>query len=333
MFNKALLPLSEKILKDFPLSATLQQKKIEFDEELRSNMQSRKRLTVICGPCSADNPDAMTEYAFKLAEVQKRLPNLLIVARVYTTKPHSNGEGYLGMCFQRQTNAQANIAEGIVTCRKTMLNVLNAGLPVADELLFPELFPYFSDLVSYWFVGARSSEDSLHRAFASGTDVPCGVKNSTNGLLNFAVNSLHAVSRPCVFPFQGAQVQTNGNRFAHVVLRGGSDRNGFFANISSKDTALCKKLLRQNGLNDFLMADLSHANSGKIAENQLKNAELVALDANIDGVMAESYLFGGTSLDTYGVSKTDDCLDFPSTERLLQILSDGYNQRNGNRLA
>lgn len=328
MFNITMqLPKVEEVLKLCPLSEKLKTKKAQMDAALTENLRSRQKLTVVSGPCSADNPDAMVEYAQKLFDLQQKLSNLFVVARVYTTKPHSNGEGYGGLCFQTTANAPCNLAEGIVACRKMMISVLEIGLPVADELLYPELYPYFCDLVSYWFVGARSSEDSLHRGFASGLNLPCGVKNSTNGLLDFGVNNLHAVSLPCVFPFWGTQIQTEGNKLAHLVLRGGTDKNGYFSNISPKDTALCKKMLQQQHLCDFLMADLSHANSKKVAQNQLQNASMVARDKNVDGVMVESYLFGGTAENEYGVSKTDDCLDISSTAKLLQILSEGFSQR------
>ncbi len=328
MFNITMqLPKVEEVQRICPLSAQLKTKKARMDADLIENLYSRRKLTVVSGPCSADNPIAVAEYAQKLFALQQKYSNLFVVARVYTTKPHSNGEGYGGLCFHKTANAPCNLTEGIVACRKMMISVLEIGLPVADELLYPELYPYFSDLVSYWFVGARSSEDSLHRAFASGLNLPCGVKNSTNGLLDFAVNNLHAVSRPCVFPFLGSQIQTEGNKSAHVVLRGGTDKNGFFANISPKDTARCKSMLRKQHLCDFLMADLSHANSQKVARNQLKNALTVAADKNVDGVMVESYLFGGTAENEYGVSQTDDCLDIVATSNLLQILSDGFAKR------
>lgn len=325
--NVQKLPDAEEILKICPLSATLAGKKAQADSDLTENLRTRRKLTVVSGPCSADNPVAVAEYARKLRGLQKRFPNLAVVARVYTAKPHSDGDGYKGLCFQSAQDSPVDLTSGIIACRKTMISVLETGLPVADELLYPELYPYFCDLVSYWFIGARSSEDSLHRGFASGIGRLCGVKNPTNGLLSSGINNLRAVSRPCEFPFSGAQVQTDGNEFAHIVLRGGTDKNGYFNNISPQETSFCKQMLRQRNLCDFVMADLSHANSGKAAENQLKNALTVARDVNVDGVMVESYLFGGRADNEYGVSKTDECLDFESTARLFGILSDGFSQR------
>ncbi len=328
MFNlKVLLPKAEEIKKRFPLTEQLKVKKAQFDKEIVQNMVQRNKLAVVVGPCSADNPSAVLEYAQKLKELQQTHGNLLIVARVYTTKPHSNGSGYNGLCFHEKESEVCNLVQGIATCRKMMLDVLEMGLPVADELLYPELYCYYDDIVSYWFLGARSSEDSFHRSFVSGLDAPCGIKNSTNGVVESGINNVHAVSVPNVFPHKGFQVETSGNKKAHLVLRGGLDRNGYFENISAENTALCKQLLRRQGLCDFVMADLSHANSGKVAQNQLKNAEIVAQDSNVDGVMTESYLFGGTAKDSYGVSKTDECLDMASTSLLLDILEQGFLQR------
>lgn len=319
------LPAADSVRHD--ITEELKQKKFRFDELLKRNMSDKKRLAVVIGPCSADDPNAVVEYAQKIMRLQETHRDLLIVLRVYTSKPHSDGSGFKGRCFQNHENGLCDLSEGINICRKMMKSVLETGLPIADELLFPELYVYFSDFISYYFVGARSSEDSLHRGFASGLDLPCGLKNPTNGLIEYGVNCVKAASAPCVFPFGGAQVETDGNPYAHIVLRGGSDRNGYFANLSHADTEKCDILLKKHGLNDFLVVDLSHANSGKIAVNQLKNAKIVAADKNVDGVMAESYLFGGTSPDSYGVSKTDDCLGMDDTARLFDILNEGFVKR------
>lgn len=328
MFEKQMkLPSVKEVQELCPLVEELKVKKAHFDEELAQNMQSRKRFVLVCGPCSADNPVALLNYCEKLKALQERHPNLLVVARVYTAKPHSANVGYKGLCFQKSVDSPCNLTEGIVACRKMILDVLKLGLPVADELLYPELYKYFSDIVSYWFVGARSSEDALHRGVASGLDLCCGVKNATSGVIENAVLGLKAVASPCVFPFEGCQTATKGNRRAHLVLRGGMDKGGYFSNIDNVCTARAKRMLRENGLNDFVMADLSHANSGKVAVNQLKNAKAVADDANVDGAMVESYLFGGVSQNSFGVSKTDDCLSFEETAELARLLSTGFEKR------
>ena len=328
MLRKAIpLMTAKKVRQDIPIPYELSLAKDCLDAALKQNLHSRDRLVVVAGPCSADNPKAVVEYCKKLALLQQKFPNLLVVARVYTTKPHSNGQGYKGLCFQSEEGQEVDLATGIETCRKMMMSVLQLGLPIADELLYPELAPYFVDLVSYQFVGARSSEDSLHRAVASALNVCCGIKNATNGLISGAVNSLLAVASPCVFPCCGEVVHTGGNKFAHIVLRGGENKEGYFSNLGRESTAEAKRLLEKNGLNTFVMVDLSHANSGKIAENQLDNARIVATDPNVDGVMIESYLYRGRAQNAYGVSKTDECIDIAQTEEVLAILSQGFASR------
>ncbi len=318
------LPLVAEIKSALPLDDQLNRIKLKFDEDLRQNMQSKQKLVVVCGPCSADDPVAVGEYVSKLKQIADNCPNLLVVARIYTTKPRSNGLGYKGLCFGEDGN---DIAKGILACRQMMIDCLKVGLPIADELLYPELYQYFDDLISYSFVGARSSEDSLHRAFASGLDVCCGVKNSTDGDMEKLMQSLHAISLPTIFPCFGNQMQTGGCKFAHVVLRGGSLDGKYWSNIDKDSVAKLKIGLQSLGLNDFVMADLSHANSQKVAQNQIDNAKMVILDENINGIMMESYLSDGSDGNTYGVSKTDQCLGFEDTKDLLFMLDKQFAKR------
>lgn len=321
------LPKPEYVYAKCPLGNKLNNLKRQFDEQIKDNFVTRKRLTVVCGPCSADDPAAMSNYLYKLKSVQTKYPNLLIVARVYTTKPHSNGQGYKGTCFHENVSDYADLEEGIMRARKMMINCLELGLPIADELLYPELYPYFADIVSYWFVGARSSEDTLHRSFASGLDVCCGVKNGTDGDILKVIDSLYAVSNPCIFPFSGAQIATNGCKYAHIVLRGGKLGDQFKANILPEHISFAKEKLRTLGLNDYIMADLSHANSRKVAANQIENARIVACNPDINGVIVESYLNTGIAENSYGVSKTDDCLNFDDTINVLSVLEQGMLSR------
>ena len=321
------LPSVAEITARLPLSAELREAKERFDKQIKENFISRNRLAVVCGPCSADDAISMREYLQQLAALQGKYKNLLIIARIYTTKPHSNGQGYKGTCFNKRESDNVDIEHGIIRARQIMLDCLSLGLPVADELLYPELYPYFADLVSYWFVGARSSEDALHRSFVSGLDLCCGVKNGTDGDIIKVADSLNAISKPCVFPFEGSQIATNGCKYAHIVLRGGKAGDSFAANISPEHTRLAKERLCSLGLNDYIMTDLSHANSGKIALNQLANAKAVISNPDVNGVMVESYLYGGVAPGTYGVSKTDDCLSFNDTVKLLDILDQGFESR------
>ncbi len=326
------LPQPERVCAAMPLNAELQQTKARFDKELIDNFTSKKRFVAVVGPCSADDVSAMKEYVNKLSDIAKSCPNLLVVARVYTTKPHSNGKGYLGACFHERDGDEADVASGIVRCRRMMMDCLEAGLPVADELLYPDLYEYFRDLVSYWFVGARSSENSLMRGIASGLDVCCGIKNGTDGEIDKAVDSVYAVSNPCVYPYAGVQFETLGCKFAHLTLRGGirgrKGEQAFVNNMDAGSVRRAKRLLANYGLSDFVMADLSHGNSGKVAKRQIDNALMAVQNTDINGVMMESYLYEGGQSGEYGVSQTDDCLSFDDTETVLRALQRTLSQRN-----
>ena len=312
-----------------PLSAELLARKREFDSQIIENLRKRDKFVVVCGPCSADNPKAMHEYLQRLKSLADTCPDLLVVARVYSSKPHTNGQGYKGAAFHESIGYAVNLYDGILRCRQMMVDCLNIGLPVADELLYPELYECFDDLVSYWFLGARSSEDSLHRDLASGLDVCCGVKNATDGNVDKVVASLFAVSSPCIFPHNGVQIATNGCKNAHIVLRGGQNEGQFAQNITKKDVTHAKKMLNELDLNDFVMADLNHANSGKVAQRQIENAKL-AIAAGVDGVMIESYLNGGGNSTEYGTSQTDDCLSFDDTALILDYLQKKFANKNTN---
>ena len=317
------LPTAKTVKRLVPLTSKQIAIKKVLDEQLATNFSTREKLVVVCGPCSADNPNAVKEYLQKLAAIKNQHPDLLVVARVYTTKPHTDGTGYHGLAFG---DNGVSMDGGIVAARQLMRDALDLGLPVADELLYPELYRYFDDVVSYWFLGARSSEDELHRAFASSLDVCVGVKNSTDGYVPRAVASLYAVSHPAVFPFDGVQFSTSGAKYAHLVLRGG-DNGEYFSNISEQSVSEAKQLLQSRGLNDFIIADLGHANSGKIADNQLQNARMVAVNPDVNGVIVESYLFHGKANNKYGYSKTDECIGLEETAELFNILSEGFALR------
>ncbi len=320
MFIEKNMPNVNELKKLLPLTDQLKQSKKKFDDSLKLNILNREKLIVVCGPCAADDVDAVCEYIDKLSILSKKYSNLLTVMRVYTSKPHSNGSGYRGMAF-----GDGNFEQGLLNCRKMMLHALSCGLPIADEILYPDLYFYLDDLISYAFIGARSSEDSLHRDFASGLEIPCGIKNGTDGSIDKVVDSLFAVANNRTFPYDNLVFKTNGNKNAHIVLRGGFLNNKFFENIDDNSVSYAKNLLDDKGLNNFLMVDLSHANSSKIAVNQIKNASAVK-NRFVNGVMVESYLKSGRNIG-FGTSKTDECLSFDDTEKLFQTLSNFFEHR------
>ncbi|MCM1395855.1 MAG: 3-deoxy-7-phosphoheptulonate synthase [Corallococcus sp.] len=308
-----------------PLSAELELRRETLSTELKINFENCERFVVVCGPCSADSLAPMTEYLTRLKRIADECPDLLVVARIYTAKPHSNGQGFQGACFHERSGDAVDINSGLIRCRRIMVKCLELGLPIADEILYPELSRYFDDLVLYRFIGARSSEDTLHRAFASSQEICCGIKNGTDGDVEKLVDSVYAATHPSVFPFDGKQVETSGCKCAHVVLRGGRNDRGYFSNMTPPHVDKLYRLLSERGLPSFIMADLSHANSGKIAVNQIENARTAIRNPRINGVMMESYLYGGISQNEYGVSKADECLDINETERVLKMLQQEFH--------
>ena len=313
---------SQQIKHALPLSHCLASKKQEFDKLIKDNFVSKDKFVLVVGPCSADDPVAVREYCQRLKSLADRVADkMLVVARVYTTKPHSDGDGYLGLAFHDADGDKIDLEKGLMKCRQMMIECLKIGLPVADELLFCNHYDYFDDLVSYWFLGARSSLDTMHRSFASGIDTIVGVKNATDGNLLQTAQSLYAVSRPKAFLKDGCQVETTGNTYVHAVLRGYSADDKMVANMDAKSIQTLVDYCMKFGLNPFVMVDVSHANSNKIAQNQIENALAVVEHKDVNGLMIESYLSYGKGCG-FGVSKTDECLSFEQTEQLvLQLYS------------
>ncbi len=284
---------------------------------------------IVCGPCGADNFDASIEYCQRLYQLSLKVKDkIFLMPRLYTAKARSNGEGYLGMLFQPDSEV-IDINKGLMLSRKMLAKCIAVtGLPIAEEFLFLEQLEYNADLISYFFLGARQSDSPFYRNVVSGVDVAVGIKNDLAGnMLNLA-GSVHASSTPKTFLFKGGQITTTGNRFCHGVLRGFVDEStGFYNNISQQNIdALNNYCLEFGTQNDFVMVDCSHANSKKCALNQIDNALKTVSETSARGIMLESYLFGGTAADVYGVSKTDECLDWENTEKLILKIYDYLSQ-------
>ncbi|MFV0558447.1 MAG: 3-deoxy-7-phosphoheptulonate synthase, partial [Enterococcus sp.] len=199
------------------------------DEELKAIIEGRDtRFLLVIGPCSADNEEAVIEYAKRLAKLQEELNDkIFIVQRVYTNKPRTNGDGYKGLLHQQDPTGETNLVRGMIAVRRMHKRVITeAGLPTADEMLYPENLEFIEDLVSYHAVGARSVEDQQHRFVASGIDAPTGLKNPTSGNLKVMFNSLYAAQQKQELIFNGMEVVSDSNPLAHVILRGGlNDHN------------------------------------------------------------------------------------------------------------
>ncbi len=290
------------------------------------------RLLVVIGPCSIHDIDAAMDYAARLAQLRDAVRDtLFIVMRIYFEKPRTT-VGWKGLINDPYMDDSFRIEEGLHRARELLLWLAEQGMPSATEALDPITPQYLSDLFAWSAIGARTTESQTHRELASGLSMPVGFKNGTDGGLDVAINALLSVSRPHSFlginqSGQVTVVQTRGNARGHLILRGGSQPNYDSVNI-----ALCEEALRKAGLAENIMIDCSHGNSSKKPELQPLVAENVAnqiLEGNksINGIMLESNIQAGNqSIPNdlgqleYGVSVTDACIDWETTERLLRDL-------------
>lgn len=301
--------------------------------EVIRNILTRKdpRLLVIAGPCSIHDPEAAREYARRLLKLhQETSDRLYILMRTYFEKPRTT-IGWKGMIYDPDLDDSGNIAKGLQAARRLLLEITGEGLPVATEFLDPVVPQYIGDLVSWAAIGARTTESQTHRQMASGLSMPVGFKNATDGGLQVAIDAMGSAMNPHYFlgidtTGRTAIVHTRGNAWGHLVLRGGNKRT----NYDEDSIAEARTRLESAGLNPVLMIDCSHANSGKVAIRQpdVWRAALqqrLAGNAGIIGLMLESHLHGGSQkLESppgkleYGVSITDECLDWGSTEDLIR---------------
>ncbi|WP_019316043.1 3-deoxy-7-phosphoheptulonate synthase, partial [Streptococcus mutans] len=269
--------------------------------------------------------------AKRLAKLQEEVKDrIFIVMRVYTAKPRTNGDGYKGLIHQPNTSKLPDLINGIHAVRNLHYRVITeTGLTTADEMLYPSNLVLVDDLVSYHAVGARSVEDQEHRFVASGIDVPTGMKNPTSGNLKVMLNALHAAQNSQNFIYNGAEVETDGNSLAHVILRGGSNEHGDYEPNYYYDVLL--KLIQQyenmNLINPFIVVDTNHDNSGKnyLEQVRIVRQTLINRDWNdkinkyVRGFMIESYLEDGRQdkPEVFGKSITDPCLGWENTQQLI----------------
>ncbi|MBB3059949.1 3-deoxy-7-phosphoheptulonate synthase [Microbulbifer rhizosphaerae] len=288
------------------------------------------RLMVVIGPCSVHDVDAALDYARRLKAVADQVSDtLLIVMRVYFEKPRTT-VGWKGLINDPYLNDSFKIQDGLHIGRKLLLDIAEIGLPTSTEALDPISPQYLQDLISWSAIGARTTESQTHREMASGLSSAVGFKNGTDGSLDVAINALQSVANPHRFlginkEGQVAVIHTAGNRYGHVVLRGGNDK----PNYDSVSVAMCEQELQKAKVPENIMVDCSHANSNKNHELQplvVDNVTHQILDGNksIIGIMVESNLKAGNqkiledhSQMEYGVSVTDKCIDWETTESLL----------------
>ena len=330
------IPEPEEFKSESPLSAAGQKIKRERDEEIRRVIAGKSdKMLVVIGPCSAHESAPTLEYISRLGKLNEQVKEkLVIVPRVYTNKPRTKGVGYKGMFLQPDPDGEADIVRGIRSIRALHLAAIDAsGLTAADEMLYPENTAYVEDLLSYHAVGARSVEDQLHRQVASGVDAPVGLKNPMSGNIPALINSIFAAQSPQVFKYRNYQVRSDGNPYAHAILRGGVDGNGMdVPNFHYETVMQLEEIYRGSKLeNPAIVIDCNHSNSGKKHRQQIRIEHEVMQNRRFDekfkgivkAFMIESFLVEGNQAhdDVFGKSITDPCIGWEDTERLLLDLA------------
>ncbi|HCN74631.1 3-deoxy-7-phosphoheptulonate synthase [Pseudolactococcus plantarum] len=321
-----------EIKKHAKLSDDALAKKTARDNELMNIIKGEDdRVLLVIGPCSSDNEAAVLDYAHRLASLQEKVKDkIFMVMRVYTAKPRTNGDGYKGLMHQPDTSKLPDLINGIHAVRDLHYKVITqTGLTTADEMLYPSNLHMVDDLVSYHAIGARSVEDQEHRFVASGIDVPTGMKNPTSGNLNVMFNAVHAAQNKQNFLYGNAEVDTDGNPLAHVILRGATNEYGEnVPNYYYDDLLKAINQYEKMGLaNPFIVVDTNHDNSGKQFMEQIRivRQTLINRDWNekikqtVRGFMIESYLEDGRqdTPEVYGKSITDPCLGWDKTQELI----------------
>lgn len=326
------IPEAEDIIAETPLPENLKKIKSERDklasEVIRGDTD---KLLLIIGPCSAHESKPVLDYVGRLGKLNDRVKDkIVIVPRIYTNKPRTKGVGYKGMFTQPDPNGREDILKGILTLRKLHIDAIGiSGLSAADEMLYPENYAYVEDLLTYIAVGARSSENQMHRLVSSGIELPVGIKNPMSGSIPVLLNSIYAAQSEQVFKYQNYQVKTTGNELAHAVLRGAVDNYG--NDIPNFHYEFVMKVIEGYSKSDLrhpaIVIDANHSNSGKKHRQQIRIVEEVLNNRLYDrdfkkyvkGFMIESFIEEGCQKEdiVYGKSITDPCLGWEDTERLV----------------
>ncbi|HBT6033177.1 phospho-2-dehydro-3-deoxyheptonate aldolase [Klebsiella pneumoniae] len=331
--DEHVLMTPEQLKAEFPLSVE-QEAQIAHARQTISDIIAGRdpRLLVVCGPCSIHDPEAAIEYARRFKALAAEVSDsLYLVMRVYFEKPRTT-VGWKGLINDPHMDGSFDVEGGLKIARRLLVELVNMGLPLATEALDPNSPQYLGDLFSWSAIGARTTESQTHREMASGLSMPVGFKNGTDGSLATAINAMRAAAMPHRFVGinQAGQVcllQTQGNPNGHVILRGGKAPN-----YGPEVVAKCEKEMAQAGLKPSLMVDCSHGNSNKDFRRQPAVAESVVAqikDGNrsIIGLMIESNIHEGNQSSEqpretmkYGVSVTDACISWETTDALLREL-------------
>ena len=332
------LPTPEEIKAKYALPVQLKQIKAERDAEIADVITGKSnKFLVIIGPCSADNEDSVCDYVSRLAKINDKVKDkLILIPRIYTNKPRTTGEGYKGIVHQPNPEKKPDFLAGLIAMRKMHIRALSeTGLSAADEMLYPENWMYVSDILSYVAIGARSVEDQQHRLTVSGFDVAAGMKNPTSGDFSVMMNSVYAAQHPHSFIYRGYEVQTSGNELAHTVLRGANNKHGQnLPNYHYEDLIRLYDMYENMNLkNPACIIDSNHSNSNKQYEQQIRIVKEVMhsrklcpdIHKLVKGVMVESYIEPGCQKvggGVYGKSITDPCLGWEDTEKLIYSIAE-----------
>ncbi|RZI79879.1 MAG: 3-deoxy-7-phosphoheptulonate synthase [Pseudomonas sp.] len=324
------LPSPHLLKQQMPLTPELAQQVEQHRQAIRAILEGRdSRLLVIVGPCSIHDPHSALEYADRLAALSRKVDDkLLLVMRAYVEKPRTT-VGWKGLAYDPHLDGSDDMHAGIALSRGLMLSMLERGLPIATELLQPMAAGYFDDLLSWAAIGARTTESQIHREMVSGLPLPVGFKNGTDGGITVATDAMRSAAHPHRHFGMDAQghpaiIDTLGNADTHLVLRGGHDG----PNYDAQSIARARQSLAKAGLAARIVVDCSHANSGKDPARQPAVfddvlAQRLAGDQSVVGMMLEGHLYDGCQALgngdlAYGVSITDGCLGWETSERLLQ---------------
>ena len=326
------LPSPAALLAELPKTAT----QAEFIARARREIHEiifteDKRFLLVTGPCSIHDLDAGRDYARRLAALAREVSDrVMIVMRVYFEKPRTT-VGWKGLVMDPRLDGSNDIAAGLRLARTFLRDMLDLGLPTATELLDPITPQYIADLICWSAIGARTAESQTHRQMASGLSMPIGFKNGTDGSITTAINAIRAAAQPQTFlginrEGAAAAIVTRGNPACHTVLRGGTSG----PNYSPQHVAQTEQLLTKAGLPKSILVDCSHDNSHKQPERQPEVmrailAQIVAGNTSLMGAMLESNLEAGNQPFPqpreklrYGVSITDGCIDWATTEALVR---------------
>ena len=306
------LPSPEEIIAKYPLREDLKEKKKEFDKDIADVFtgKSDKFLAVI-GPCSADNEDSVLDYVTRLAKVADEIKDkIIVIPRVYTNKPRTNGDGYKGLLHQPDPEKKPNVHEGLVAIRKMHLRVVEeTGMFTADEMLYPDNLGYLDDVLSYIAVGARSVENQQHRLTSSGAEVPVGMKNPTSGDMSVMLNAIYAAQQSHEFIYRNYEIKTDGNPLTHAILRGAVNKHGqCLPNYHYEDLKLLHDLyLERDIVNPAVIVDANHSNSNKKYKEQVRIVKEVLHSMRYSDEI-RNFVKGVI---------TDPCLSFEDSKKLL----------------